>query len=101
MKNIVFAIATVAVFAISGTAGAAEARGAVKSVVDRTMTIDTNYLAGLPNGPAGVLPNLIVFTVPGAAGGPTDMLAGMIPGTVVTVTYTTAGTVNTVSKVVK
>lgn len=87
-------------FLIAGPAGAAEIKGVVKSINARNIVVETTNV-GQVNAPAGIAGNAITITVPGPAAGQTDMLVGVVPGMTITVTYETAGNVNTASKVVR
>ncbi len=92
--------AVVLAFLIAAPTGAAEIKGVVKSINARVIVVETTN-AGQVNSPAGIAGNAITVTVPGPGAGQTDMLIGVVPGITVTVTYETAGNVNTASKVVR
>ena len=99
MNKLIGLVAVCAVLLFGVAANAAEIKGIIKSTTDRTITLDTKSV--LPTGPAGVDAALMTFTIPAPAAGQTDMRSGLVPGMTVTVTFTTAGTVNTVTKIVK
>ena len=99
MNKLVGVVAVSAALLLAGAANAGEIKGIIKSTTDRTITLDTKSV--LPTGPAGVDAALMTFTIPAPAAGATDMRSGLVPGMTVTVTFTTAGTVNTVTKIVK
>ncbi len=103
-KFLIAAVVAISALSFAGQALAAEAKGFIKSINQRTIVIQTNN-AGQVNAPAGVEPALLTITVPAATGNTTDMMVGLSPGMTITVTYTTSGTgttaVNTASKIVK
>ena len=104
MKNILVAIVALVAFAFAGVANAAEIKGFIKSINNRTIVIQTNN-AGQVNAPAGIEAQTITIDVPTPGAGQTDMMVGISPGMTITVTYTTAGTgaaaKNTASKIVR
>jgi hypothetical protein len=104
MKKIFAVMISLAFVAFAGSVSAAEVKGFIKSINNRTIVVQTNA-AGQVNAPAGIDAQTVTLTVPAPATGTTDMLVGISPGMTVTVTYATTGTgataVNTVSKIVR
>ena len=85
MKAIFGAVAMVAALMFAGAASAGDAKGVIKAVNGRVV-----QLADGAN-----------YTIPAPAAGQPDMITGLAAGQTVTLTFTTAGTINTVSKVAK
>ena len=85
MKRTVAAVLAVAMVMFAGAAFAGDQKGVIKSVSGRTVTLDNGQ----------------TYTFPAAAAGAADMMAGLAAGQTVTLTFTTANNVNTVSKVAK
>ena len=104
MTRLLAVLAVLVSFAFAGVANAAEVKGFIKSINNRTITEQTNQ-AGQVNAPAGIEAQTVTIDVPTPAAGQTDMLVGISPGMTVTITYTTTGTgaaaKNTASKIVR
>ncbi len=85
MKVFFAAVSVVAALLVAGAASAGDVKGTIKSVTGRVIALSDGH----------------DYTIPAAAAGAADMLTGLAAGQTVTLTFTTAGTTNTVSKVAK